>query len=432
MRFAFRYRLLPGLTVVAVLVALLGGCGGGDDVAVGAAADVAAAPDGRVRIASTTAQTTAWASEPGGISVAADAADNVYTARWDYNPAGDIYLAKRSAAGALQWEVRFDNTDSTRHEVATWVDTDSQGNVLVSGTLRSGYSSPVNANSILMKFAPDGRLLWRRVYEASFDGSSTRKLVVDAADNVYVLGLGTSPSGQRTTVRKFDASGNTVWTWFDPAGIGAPVNFKWSADGTLVISARAFYGSINGYAKIDTNGQTRWTLAGINSLTTGDVAGDAAGNAYLINGEYVIGGGSLLRKVGASGATLWERAHPMAGLRIEVGRDGAPVVSGFPNASTAGAAFMKFNASGELLWANLDADGAGVALLGHAQMRLDASDNAYLAASNLSQMGVTRVNADGSAGWTQLISYGYAYGLAFGQQGSVFVVGGQTARVQAP
>jgi hypothetical protein len=71
---------------------------------------------------------TAWVNQPGGVSVARDAADNVYTASWDYNPAGDIYLAKRNAAGALLWEVRYDNLDTTRHEVATWVGTDSAGN----------------------------------------------------------------------------------------------------------------------------------------------------------------------------------------------------------------------------------------------------------------------------------------------------------------
>ena len=125
--------------------------------------------------------TLAWVTEPGGVAVALDAADTVDTARWDYNPAGDIYVAKRDVFGVLQWEVRYDNTDTTRHEVATWVDTDSAGNVLVSGTIRSGYSAPVNAASVLMKFAPDGRLLWRRVYDSSFDGSSTRKLLVDEA-----------------------------------------------------------------------------------------------------------------------------------------------------------------------------------------------------------------------------------------------------------
>ncbi|HRI19070.1 MAG TPA: hypothetical protein PL196_11150, partial [Burkholderiaceae bacterium] len=272
---------------------------------------------------------TAWINEPGGVSIAADGADNVFTARWDYSPAGDIYVAKRNANGALLWEVRFDNTDTTRHEVATWVDTDSAGNVYVSGTIRSGYSSPVNANSLLMKFAPDGRLLWRRVYEAAFDGSSTRKLLVDGSDNVYVLGLGTGSLGQVSTVRKFSPTGDTLWAWFDNQGIGAPVNFKWSADGALLLSARGIFGSINGYAKIGRDGATIWSLPGIPSLTAGDAAGDAAGNSYLINGNNTASG-SLLRKVGPGGATLWERAHPMAGFRVEVGPDAAPVVSGFP------------------------------------------------------------------------------------------------------
>lgn len=389
------------------------------------AATKAASPD----ITAAGAVTIAWSNEPGGVAVAVDASDNVLTARWDYNPAGDIYVAKRDAAGTLLWEVRYDNIDNTRHEVATWVGTDRAGNVLVSGTIRSGYSSPVNANSVLMKFSPGGALLWRRVYDTPFDGSSTRKLLVDAADNIYVLGLGTSPSGQRTTVRKFAPDGSTLWAWFDPVGIGAPLNVKFSPDGALVISARGITGSINGYAKVSASGATIWTLAGIPSLTAGDIAGDAAGNAFLVNGNYAAGSGSLVRKVGPAGTTLWERAHPMAAFRVEVGSDLAPVVSGFPSAGTVGAAFAKYDADGTLLWSNLDADGPGVALLAHAQMQLDAGNNAYLAASTMSQMGVTKVLSTGASDWTALIPYGYAAGLAFGTQGRVFVVGGTTARL---
>ena len=98
-----------------------------------------------------------WYQSPGGVAVANDAADNVYTARWDYNTASDIYLGKRDVNGNLLWEVRYDNTDNTRHEVATWVETDPSGNIFVSGTIRSGYSTPVNVNSILMKFSPTGQ-----------------------------------------------------------------------------------------------------------------------------------------------------------------------------------------------------------------------------------------------------------------------------------
>ena len=48
--------------------------------------------------------TVDWNQQPGGVSVAVDPVGNVFSVRHDYNPAGDIYLAKRSPAGATQWE----------------------------------------------------------------------------------------------------------------------------------------------------------------------------------------------------------------------------------------------------------------------------------------------------------------------------------------
>jgi hypothetical protein len=197
--------------------------------------------------------------------------------------------------------------------------------------------------------------------------------------------------------------------------------------------ARAITGALKGYAQIDRDGNTLWTLPGVASLTAGDAAGDAAGNSYLINSDYAAGTGSLLRKLAPNGAVLWERSHPMAGLRVEVGADGAPLVSGFPNAGAPGAAFMKFSPTGGLLWANLDADGPSVALLAHAQMKLDAGGNAYLAAGNMSQMGVTKVRADGASDWTALVGSGYGVALAIGKEQQVFVTGGiYTARIDQP
>jgi hypothetical protein len=128
-----------------------------------------------------------WTNYPGGVSIATDASNNVFTTNWDYNPAGDITLTKRDAKGNIILEVPYNNTDPTRHEVATWVETDCAGNILVAGTIRSGYSNPVNANSLLMKFDPAGNLLWRNVWETDFDGSSTKKCIVDEQDNIYIL-----------------------------------------------------------------------------------------------------------------------------------------------------------------------------------------------------------------------------------------------------
>ena len=38
------------------------------------------------------AQTLTWSVPPRGVAIAADAAENVFTADWEYAPAGDIVL----------------------------------------------------------------------------------------------------------------------------------------------------------------------------------------------------------------------------------------------------------------------------------------------------------------------------------------------------
>ena len=370
-----------------------------------------------------------WSNYPGGVAVATDTYNNVYTANWDYNPAGDITLTKRNDAGSILWNASYNNTDNTRHEVATWVETDNAGNILISGIIRSGYSNPVNAASILMKYSPTGTLLWRVVYESSFDGSSTKKCLVDANNNIYVLGIGAGPNGLVTKVKKFNSSGTAVWNYFD-TGIGGPVNFKFTPENNIVISHRGITGSINGFSKIDLNGNKIWSIASINSLTVGDATGDAQGNTYLVNGNYgSTTTGSIVKKISPSGTLIWEKVYTaMNGLFVEVGSDNNPVIGGTPIAGY-GVAFRKYDNNGNLLWQNLDADGPGLALLSLAQMKLDGSNAAYIAGSTMSQMGVCKVNSDGTAGWTITTASGYPTCIDFGTNNSVYVTGGTTARI---
>ena len=370
-----------------------------------------------------------WSNYPGGVAVATDSYNNVYTANWDYNPAGDITLTKRNQSGSILWNAAYNNTDNTRHEVATWVDTDNAGNILVSGIIRSGYSNPVNAASLLMKYSPDGTLLWRVIYENSFDGSSTKKCLVDVNNNIYVLGKGTGPNGQVTKVKKFNSSGTQVWNYFD-AGIGGPVNFKFTPDNNITISHRGITGSINGYSKIDLNGNLIWSLAGFNSLSVGDAAGDSFGNTYLVNGNYgTTTTGSIVKKLSPAGTLIWEKSIAnMTGVFVEVGSDNNPVIGGTPIAGY-GVAFTKYDNNGNRLWQNLDADGPALALLALAQMKLDGFNAAYIAGSTMSQMGVSKVNSSGTSVWTATMPSGYPVCLDFGTDNSVYVTGGTTARL---
>ncbi len=367
-----------------------------------------------------------WFNYPGGVGIATDSINNVYTANWDYNPAGDITLIKRNAAGTILWNVSYNNTDNTKHEVATWVEVDRAGDILISGTIRSGYSNPVNAASLLMKYNSTGVLLWRVVYESSFDGSYTRKCLVDANNNIYVLGLGTGPIGQVTKVKKFDASGNALWNYFDTGG-GAPVNFKFTPDNKIVLIKRGITGSINSYSKMDLNGNLIWNSPGITSISGGDAAGDGFGNTYIVNGAT-----SELKKLSPNGAVIWTQLNTFNGNKVEVGTDNNPVVGGYPNVNY-GVVIAKYSSVGSLLWQNLDADGPGLSLLALTPMRLDASNAAYIAGSTMSSMGLCKVNSNGTGAWAATTSSGYPVWFAFGTDNNVYVTGGTTARfVQVP
>ncbi len=368
-----------------------------------------------------------WFNYPGGVSVAMDSANNVYTANWDYNPAGDITLTKRNAAGNILWNASYNNTDNTLHEVATWVDTDHAGNILVSGTIRSGFSNPVNAASVLMKFNGAGTLLWRVVYESNFDGSSTKKCLIDANNNIYVLGIGTGSNGQVTKVKKFNSSGGTVWNYFDSLGIGAPVNFKFTRDNNIVIIHRSITGILNSFSKINLSGSKIWSLSGIQSTSLGDAAGDSFGYTYIVNGTP-----SELKKLSPNGAVIWTQPNTFNGNKVEVGTDNNPVVGGYPTVNY-GVVIAKYNSAGNFLWQNLDADGPGLAFLALAPMRLDASNAAYIAGSTMSSMGVCKVNSNGTSAWAATTSSGYPVCFAFGTDSNVYVTGGTTARfVQVP
>jgi hypothetical protein len=367
-----------------------------------------------------------WVQYTGGISIAVDHFDNVYTVNYEYALGGDITLTKRDPAGALLWQSSYNQTSTTRWDRATYLSCDENGNVIVTGTVMSGYSNPVSANSIVMKFDSNGNLLWRNVYENDFDGSYTVKCLTDATNNIYVLGLGAGPNGLVTKVKKFNAAGNSLWSFFDASGIGAPLNFKFTPEGNILVIGRSISGSINGYAKIDMNGNSIWSYAGVNSLTIGDAAGDDSGNTYLVHGEYVTNGGSVVKKLSPAGILLWQQTYSIAAFRIEVGTDNNAVFCGFPNQGTPGAAFIKINTSGTTIWTNMDADGP-LGLLLHARLLLDKFNNAYLAAGTLFEMAVCKVYSNGLSAWTATCPGGYANNMALGYVNGVFVVGGTTA-----
>ena len=370
-----------------------------------------------------------WYNYPGGVSVALDESEHVYTANWDYNPGGDITLTKRDSSGTIIWESPYNNTDDTRHEVATWVETDLDNNVLISGTIRSGFSNPVNVNGILMKYGGDGALLWRVNTGDDFDGSYTIKCLVDENNNIYVLSVGNTELGMRAQVKKFNSEGVLLWTYSDGDGIGAPLNFKLTSDYAILLGCRSISGNFNGVAKVDQNGNLIWNQTDIQSVTVGDAIGDIDGNTYIVHGTNLPSQNStVLEKRSSTGQLIWQSNHTMVAYRVEIGPDQMPIISGFPPANQVGVAFAKFNESGSIVWENNDADGPLYGLLAHALMKIDDQGSAYVIGSTMSQMALCKVNSDGSSAFTIESPSGYPVDFDLANTHAIYLVGGTTSK----
>jgi hypothetical protein len=62
-------------------------------------------------------------------------------------------------------------------------------------------------------------------------------------------------------------------------------------------------------------------------------------------------------------------------------------------------------------------------------MKLDANNNAYLAGSTMSQMGICKVNSNGTSAWATTTSSGYPVWFDFGTDSCIYIVGGTTAKL---
>ena len=98
----------------------------------------------------------AWSQFERGVAIAVGRNDDVYTLDYEQQLGAEVVVTKRDAQGSLLWTSSFDQTDATKWERAQWLATDSQGAVIVCATLMSGYSNPVVAASIVMKFDASG------------------------------------------------------------------------------------------------------------------------------------------------------------------------------------------------------------------------------------------------------------------------------------
>lgn len=132
----------------------------------------------------------------------------------------DAWLSKVDTKGQIQWTQQFGSVDQGL-EFAWGTDTDSQGNIYVTGwtTGKVGSQNFGSYDVWLTKFTPDGTQVWaKQVGTKGDDGQFFSDIVIDSQDNIFVsgytndkLGSGSSDESYNAWVGKFDTNGNNQW-----------------------------------------------------------------------------------------------------------------------------------------------------------------------------------------------------------------------------
>jgi uncharacterized delta-60 repeat protein len=255
------------------------------------------------------------------VAVAADGSVYVTGTTDSFGAGGrDAFLLKYAADGSLEWQRTYGTTPSLvtgGQDFGLGVAIGSDQSVYITGGFGSG-------NLFLVKFDPDGNVVWQRTWGGN--GVSGSDVAVAADGSVYVAGV-TFLSGQGQAdalLVKFTPAGDVVWaqTWGG--------QFFDGAEGVAIGSDGGIY-----------------------------IAGDS--NSF--GDEF-----AFLVKFAADGSMVWDRAWGVGGdafaFAVSASPDGSVYMTGLSAfTSTDLSVFLaKFDAAGALLWDKLSGPDFGTGL----------------------------------------------------------------------
>ena len=160
------------------------------------------------------------------VAVTVDRAGNTYVAGWtqgvlpSQTSSGmlDAFVRKYDAAGTEVWTRQFGSSD---RDYLRGVVADSAGDVYLAGETEGTLPGQVSAggrDAFLRKYDPSGNELWTRQFGGG-GGDGGAGVALDAADNSYIVGTTRGAMPGQTTggdydafIRRYDPAGNEVWT----------------------------------------------------------------------------------------------------------------------------------------------------------------------------------------------------------------------------
>ena len=331
------------------------------------------------------------------------------------------------------------------------------GSIYVSGQIDKAVDGqPYNGgwDGSLVKYSPNGDLLWTRVFGSSaFESAYNVQASVDGS--IYVAGLTTGGFGSQASrgmqdifISKYSSSGTTVWTRILGSGSNEYIDtMVVGADGNIFVSGGTF-GSLNGQInkggsdayviKINPNGQTEWTtLLGttqydeVREIALGSsgsiyVCGETYGNynAFPNNGVSDV----FLSKLRSDGVTEWSRLLGSASNdyvnaigvdklgNIYIAGETSGSLDGQESKGSADAFLTKYSSSGDKEWTRL----LGTSRFDYANSIAVSDDNSIFVSGYTSSVSVggtgydsflAKFTSDGNLVWQGLLGAS-AYGTS--------------------